>query len=548
MAEPTPAHTRRGSSIRDFLTDGSLAALCSELSSIGGLAVQLRDERGGLIVRDTGEPAHPWRVEADSELVPSGSTVVPLVAGERTIGSIVLGPGEPIAGGIERAQLVRTIASMAQAASERCTQELELWHRIGEVELMYRLSALLARSADADSVVREALDSALEVLGLDAGSLVLLGQDDPAASPTSEAGVELKASKNLSDDWLASTLPLSRDREFDRAVLDGSVLVVEDLLADDRVLDREQVRAEGVRSFIAAGLVHHGRPVGLIRLYARSPRRFAESDRRLLRSVAEHAAVAIEQARLLQLQQRERQTQRQLQLARDVQRRMLPKTNPSIPGFDIATRYIPHFSVGGDFYDIFEHQGQLAVVVGDVVGNGIAAALLMAHVRATLRASAQTCDDPAGVMELVNRAMCRDTLTSEFATIWFGLIDPQSLVLTSCAAGHDPPFVIRAGTGDITNLPRGGMIVGIDPEQHYESQRCQLGRGDVLVVTTDGIAEAANFENEQFGKARLRAAAEHDAGEGARAVVERVLWELRQFAGLNAKLDDQTIVAVRVEG
>lgn len=553
MAEDAPGEPRRGASIRDFLTDGSLAALCAELGTIGGLPIDLRDERGGLIVHDQDDPSRPWRVIDDGAPEPAGTTRVPLIAGDRPIGWLVLGPGEPTTPGVAREQLERTLGSLAQAAGELCNQELQLRNRIREVELMYRLSALLVGSADAERVVVEALDSALEVLGLDAGSLVLLGDDDPAKSPASEAGVELKASKNLSEDWLNSPMPLSRDRAFDRAVLDGSVLVVEDLLADDRVQNRDQVIREGVRGFISAGLVHRGHPIGMIRLYARTPRRFPEADQRLLRSVAEHAAVAVEQARLLTLQESERQTQRQLDVARDVQLRMLPKTDPSIPGFDIAARYIPHFSVGGDFYDIFDLNNQLAIVIGDVVGNGIAAALLMAHVRATLRTSAHDLASPDRVMAVVNKAMCRDTLPSEFATVWFGVIDPATLELTYCSAGHDPPFVVHGGSGEVTELEPGGMIVGVDPEQQYAARSYALSPGDVLVATTDGLAEAPSFSGDRFGKSRIHSAVQTALAEAdgsrvsAKAIVERVLWELRQFAGLKTKLDDQTIVVVRVE-
>src|SRR6185295_6677226 len=152
-------------------------------------------------------------------------------------------------------------------------------------------------------------------------------------------------------DWLECPLPLSKNRLFDRMALDGQVIVAEDLQTDDRILIPERAAAEGLGAALHAGLVFQNRPIGVIRLYSRRPRRFSDSDRRLLRSIAAQAAVAVEQARLLRVEREEQRVQRQIQLAADVQRRMLPDKPPDYPGLDLAARYLPSFELGGDFYD-----------------------------------------------------------------------------------------------------------------------------------------------------------------------------------------------------
>lgn len=519
-----------------------------------GVRVELREEKNALVVFNEEDFSHPWRIESAAP-PPEGSTRIPLVIAGDPIGWIVVHPGEPGGPGsaLTREHMEQALRYLARAASELCAQELTLWHRVQEVEMMYRLSALLVRVGGAERVLNEALASALQVLELDAGSLVLLPEDAQGQVVSGdEKDLVIKASRGLSREWLESPLPLSRDRLFDRLALGGEIVTSFDLASDPRVLHPQRTVAEGLRSFIGAGLVFQGRPIGVMRLYSRSPRQFSDADKRLLRSVAEQSAVAVEQSRLLRVLEHERQMQRQLQLAADVQRRMLPATNLRFEGFDAAARYIPSHRVGGDFYDAFTQGESVAIVVGDVVGNGIAAALLMASVRATLRAHAGQGLAVHEVVERVNRALCKDTLESEFATLWFGMIDRVSRSLSYCSAGHEPPFVVRQAGDDleIIRLAHGGLVVGISPEETYEFGSIDLRAGDVLVAYTDGLPETSSFSGERFGVSRIQRAAldalRENREANAQAIIERVFWELRQFAGINAKHDDQTIMVIRV--
>lgn len=534
-----------GASIRDFLTDGSLAALCAELSSITGTRIELRDEADRLIDFDPAAGDRPWVVRPGGEPPPAHARRVPLNVGGRVIGSLVVHAGR----GADEASIVHALGYLARAASELCDQELALWRRVKEVELMYRLSALLVRTGGAERVLAEALGSALDVLHLDAGSVVLLPDDSAGARGGDERELVLKASRGLSREWLESPLPLSRERLFERMALAGEVVSVPDLLADERVLIHDRVKTEGLRAFLSAGLIFQGRPMGVIRLYAREPRAFTEAEGLLLRSVAEHAALAVQQARMRRILEEERELQRQLQLAADVQRRMLPAAGLSFPGFDVAARYVPSHRVGGDFYDVFPADQSLALAVGDVAGNGIAAALLMAGVRANLRAYAALGLSVDQVLARVNDAMCRDTLESEFATLWYGQIDRAAGLLRYSSAGHEPPFVVRGGQ-EVIDLRAGGLVSGVCPGETYEQGEVALHAGDVLVAYTDGLPEAANFARERFGARRVRAsvlsALAGNPGARASEIIERVLWDLRQFVGIHAKPDDQTIVVARV--
>lgn len=579
---PGPA-ARRAPSITDFLTDGSLSAVCEELQSLTGIRVQLLDPTGRPIVYD-GIGPKPWRLEpqplwAQPPIWPSvtdpkqSAPVVEVRQGDIewlaigmvvdgvVIGSLALTPpaeSPPVAiDPATKAHLTRAAAWLATVAADFCRQELDLKHRVQEIQALYRISSMLTRATSLEALLQTSLDSALEVLELDAGAIVLFERDEGPSTQT-EVDIALKASRNLSRTWLDNPLPLSKDRVFDRLALAGEIVISEDLWKDPRVLLEKEVRGEGLRAAIHAGLVVRDRAIGIIRLYARRTRGFGESERRLIKSIAHQAAVAVEQSRLLKSQERETQVQRQLQLAADVQRRMLPRTMPNLPRLDVAARYVPSLQLSGDFYDFIDlPEGNLGVTIGDVVGKGIAAALLMASVRASLRAHVQDVYHIDDVVQRVNSAMCRDTRDNEFATLWYGVIDRKNMKLTYVAAGHDPPMVVRVPPhrpptlADVDELSTGGMAVGIDASQRYQRGTYDLQTRDVLVAYTDGVTDVMNFDGKRFGRVRLRQALlellAKEPEAPASKVLEHVLWSLRQFAGLKERPDDQTVVVLRVK-
>lgn len=567
--ENQPDHVSPPLSITDFLTDGSLAALCAELTSLAGVPVQLRDASGRLIHRKAGtapedkgawvivdEPLADTEGAATSEAT-DDAVVVPLKLGAATIGTFTIAAGEPRLAKDARAALERTLAFLARTAGELCEHELDLRHRMKEVAALSRVSSLLIRASGPERILEVALESVLDAMELDAGSIVLLKEDaDGVVTTDSEEDLVLAASRNLSRDWLDSPLPLSRNRLFDRLALQGEIVISEDIAGDDRVLIRERAKAEGLGAAIHAGLVFQNRPIGVIRLYSRLPRKFADTDRRLLRSIAAQAAVAVEQARLLRFEREEQRVQRQLELAADVQRRMLPENAPSYPSLQVAARYTPSFELGGDFYDYVDLNGHFGLVVGDVVGKGIAAALLMSAARAALRAHVQEVYDLDEVVSRVNVQMCRDTRDNEFVSLWYGVIDPQTLRLTYCSAGHEPTLVIHVPShrpptpADIDELGVGGMVVGIDSSQRYQRAVFDLRPRDVLLAYTDGLTDTVNFARKRFGKKRLREvmlkALAENPNLSAAEIIDRLMWEVRQFAGLSPRPDDNTMVVVRV--
>jgi sigma-B regulation protein RsbU (phosphoserine phosphatase) len=579
-----------GTRLRDFVTDGSVAGLCDEMSLLLGVPIWLRDQNGEVIIPEaTLRPGsdsadkYPWSIvsekvgraraqqrvgwfEPDSD-APARSEVftVPLKISTGTLGAIAAClPVEPPAGGADAsgtkhahrlAHIKRSLQLLASSVCDVCEAQVALSKRVRELDALFRLSSLLSAAAEPDDLLGVALDLAMEVLRVDAGSIAVI-EDGPGGGGPDGRGPVMKAHRGLSDGWVNSTMPLSRGGLLRQAALAGEAIAVEDLSTDSRIADHERIRSEGLCSLLTTGLLDQGRPIGLVRLYTKRPRVFTESEGELLRAIADHAASAVTSARLRSLRAQDEAMKRQVRLAASVQRRMLPRTLPKIKPFEVAAHYAPSFDLGGDFYDFLELGGHLGILIGDVVGKGVPAALLMSSVRASLRAHAQGVYHIDEVLSRVNKALVRDTLDNEFATVWYGVADPQTLRLTYCSAGHDWPLLVhvpkdrKVEEKDLERLTADGMALGIDETQKYPKGMFQLRERDVVIAFTDGVHDATNFEGKRFGGTRLRNAVLDLLREEPEAspsrVVDHVLAVLRQYTGMSGRGDDMTLVVMRV--
>lgn len=560
--------------MRDFLTDGSVSALCDELAKLLRTPIWLRDQSGEVIIpvwsddESAAGGGHPWSIvtEAagrDRAFALVGRTAaecheplpVPLRIRAGLLGAIVL--CVPRDAAPDKADSIRrALGLLASSVCDVCEAQWTLRQRIKELDALYRLSSMLSvgqsatagPAADTDKLLEGALELAIEALGVEAGSIALIedGRDAPV----------IRASRGLSRNWTSDTETLSRHGVLRQAALRGEVICVEDLLRDPRIEATDRIRTEGLVSLLTTGLLDQGTPIGLIRLYTRRARVFTPAEGELLKAIAEHAAAAVTTARLRKLREQDEAMKRQVRLAASVQRRMLPRTTPNVPPFDVAAHYAPSFELGGDFYDFLELGGHLGVLVGDVAGKGVPAALLMSSVRASLRAHAQDVYHIGDVLKRVNRALVRDTLDNEFVTLWYGVADPVSLRLTYCAAGHDWPLLVRIPRDrqvtdrDCQRLTADGMALGIDPTQEYPLGVFQLQPRDVVVAWTDGLHDAVDFEGRKFGGTRLKTALidllQREPAATAARITDHILAAVRQFSGLSGRTDDITVVVLRV--
>jgi len=238
---------------------------------------------------------------------------------------------------------------------------------------------------------------------------------------------------------------------------------------------------------------------------------------------------------------------RELALAREVQQRLFPQVPPPVSGLDYAGACRPALGVGGDYYDFIRvSDTELGIAIGDVSGKGIAAALLMATLRAYLHGQTrERVTDLADVMVNLNRLVYDSSSPNRYATFFYAQYDSSSRVLEYVNAGHNPPLIFRE-RHDILRLDTGGPVIGLMPECSYVQGRVTLEEGDVLVLFTDGISESMNASYEEWGEERLTRVVAANRTLSARELIDRVLRASQDFAGDSAQYDDMTLITMRV--
>lgn len=242
----------------------------------------------------------------------------------------------------------------------------------------------------------------------------------------------------------------------------------------------------------------------------------------------------------------ERQSQEhELQRAREIQEGLLPKTIPQIPGFEIAGAWEPARTVSGDYFDVIElGEDKLAICIADVVGKGVAAALLMANVQAAVRAFAAKSVSPSSLCQRVNSALCNIITTGQFVTLFYGLLDGRLNTLRYSNAGHLPPILLRS-SGTNHPLDDNGALLGVFPDWQYEESLVKLTPGDRLLLFTDGITEAMHPDGEEFGEERLIAVARDSAGKSAAELKTQLLSAVKEFCRFQLA-DDATLIVIDV--
>jgi predicted permease len=271
---------------------------------------------------------------------------------------------------------------------------------------------------------------------------------------------------------------------------------------------------------------------------------------RLLRSVASQLALMIENSHLTDRIVEQERLRRELTLASEVQKRLFPEKAPDVCGAQLVGYCLPARGVGGDYYDFLRiGSGQLGIALADVAGKGIAAALVMSVVQASLRSLA---DDPAiSLSQLtgkINRLLCASTGPNSYATFFYARLDETTRCLSYVNGGHNPPFLLRNHhSGAIEELTTGGTIVGMFPFSQYEEGTVQLESGDVLMLFSDGVSEAHNPQEEEFGEARLQEALRRYRDLPVGEMSSAVLGELQQWMADAPQYDDLTFVLMKMK-
>jgi serine phosphatase RsbU (regulator of sigma subunit) len=323
-------------------------------------------------------------------------------------------------------------------------------------------------------------------------------------------------------------------------------ILTKNALADPRFDRQQSIISLGIRSAMCVPLWHDDAVTGLIYVDSLSRENsFTQDDLTLLSSLANVAAVKLENARLLEEMIEKKRMERELELAREIQQNSLPGQAPRFRGFDILGSNTPCYTIGGDYFDFIERPRGLAVALGDVSGKGTGAALMMMVLRAAVHFACQRESDVLAILSETNGVMYDNSPSQFFATFFLGDIEEASGRMRYVNAGHIPPFFYRARTRSLERLSAGGTVLGLFPEAQFDAGDVEFDAGDTLVVFTDGLSEAWGSEEEEFGEDRIGALIRENASLSAKELERLIQNEVEVFTSGARPTDDRTLIVVK---
>src|SRR5881409_376308 len=309
--------------------------------------------------------------------------------------------------------------------------------------------------------------------------------------------------------------------------------------------------AFGSASIMAASLRYGNQDLGVLAL-ANGPvgPAFSQADFVVFKSLAEQSAFALYNAIIYSMANEKKRLDHDLEIAKDIQRILLPSEAPAINGFQISGINVPAGQVSGDYFDYIRVDDErLGVAIADVSGKGVPASLIMAICRSVLRAEAARNPSPADVLRKVNRQLYPDIKEDMFISMAYLILDHERNGITLARAGHDAPLLYQRRSEIVAPVKSPGMVVGIDSGSVFDRLTVDfavsLERDDCLVLYTDGVTEALNTEGDEFGVDRLMQSVRSSAKDGAQAIVKKIIQDVRDFSGPEPQNDDMTLIAIR---
>ncbi len=403
------------------------------------------------------------------------------------------------------------------------------------LKLLNEVHQALGRSLTLEELLELILDRAFDHLRPDRGAILLKETDGgyrPAASRSSLGGPE----------------GLVFSRSLVREVAEkGMAAIVFDVQADERFAAAQSMLLSGIRSLVAAPLLDPEGSLGLIVLESRAGvRQFSEEDLELLVSLAAVAALHLRNLALALEAAERRRLQEELALARRIQVALLPDHLPEVPGWELYGGNIPSRGVSGDYYEVVTRgEGRECVLmVADVAGKGMAASLLTVSLQALSAGPIEDGLPPDEICARLSRQLYRRTPPEKYATAFLGILEPATGRLRYTNAGHNPPLILRA-SGRAEELGSTGVPIGLLPQATYRAAETVLGPGDVLVLYTDGLVEAADPEANEYGLERLQQVCLNARGETCESLARILGRDLEEFARGVPFADDRTLVLAR---
>ena len=474
--------------------------------------------------------------ETKSELV------VPLMIASRVIGVLDVESDQRNAFSDDDLFILKTLAAQVAIAME----DARLYN--SQKEEAYYLNVLLqvAQNLSATLNLDEALATVVRITPLLVGvaRCVVLLYDASARAflPAKAYGL----SHALQAEFEKLRFPTDNEFAFGKLVREQIPLMIEDATTSPFV-EAKYLQPFDVRSLLIVPLATRGEVVGAMLVDQGSrPSRFTPHEIDVVMAIANQAAVAIEGARLTREAEDKRRMEYELGLARQIQTSFLPEACPVVPGYQICSMWQPAREVSGDFYDFVSLIGdRLAITIADVSDKGIAAAMFMALSRTILRTMTIGKPTARETVERANDVILADARSEMFVTVFHGILDSQQHRFAYVNAGHNPPLFYRAARKELATLKEHGIALGVMPNITLEEHAIEFEPGDLLLMYTDGVTDAIDAQEEEFGTERLADLVAANVHLAPDALIEEIKRAVTAFAGEGVHFDDLTMIAVK---
>jgi sigma-B regulation protein RsbU (phosphoserine phosphatase) len=330
-----------------------------------------------------------------------------------------------------------------------------------------------------------------------------------------------------------------------KAVAENHAILVKDVAGDQRLRMSESIASLHIRSAICTPLWNGEKTVGVLYVDTTRPdRQFGDTDLHFFSSLSGMIAEKIENTVLGEIAKEKQRLDTEIEIARDIQSNLLPRATRGIPGYDLAYFNRPSREVGGDYYDVVTVGDARGIVIADVSGKGIGAAMLMSNVQALLRSKAPLVEAPGEVLRQMNADLAERVGEGRFVTLFYLLLRPETGRLTYANAGHNPPLLVRVD-GGIAGLQVSGVPLGILPATEYPPFEDALAPGEVLALYSDGVTDAASATGELFGDDRLADVLKANRARRASEIVDAILLAVDTFRVEEPIPDDMTLVLLK---
>ena len=414
---------------------------------------------------------------------------------------------------------------------------------IDKLRMLLDITQKISRSLDLQEVLNQVMETLDSLIPYDAAGIFVLQCVDPAAVPEGEEPCEFKAEavRGYDIDEL-SDLHLKLGEGFiGHVALTGEPIISPDVRENPVYVNaRDRTRSEMV-----APIISNDEVIGVFDLESDELDAYSKDDLEVLMLLASQVAIIIEKVMLHEQLIEKKRLEGQLEVARQVQLELLPANDPALAGYDISAYNFPTEEVSGDYYDwVSIYEDQIAIVIADVSGKGVPASLLMAFLRASLRAATHIGYATHISMAKVNYLLWESIERNQFVTAFYGILDGPNRTLAYSIAGHNPPLLVDA-SGKHRFIERGGLPLGMFRDTRYHEYYLSFEAGDVLVLYTDGATEASNPDGEEFGRERLAAAVKANIDKPARELIIGLQKEVLDWTDGVGAADDVTFFVIK---